>query len=168
MGTSSRSPPPTLFRSYPSARTFAAQPKPSSPRRPLAASQGPLQRSQGGQAQQSGERAKATSSAATSSTGPPRQERAELATGGTAGEAESAAFKRYIIELTNRSITDPDARQQVWQLLKELSKVIDVPNADHQLISLNVTLITAAGAQGAVEQKAQEAGARVRVEDDDF
>jgi hypothetical protein len=81
---------------------------------------------------------------------------------------EPASFKRYIIELTNRSITSPDAREQVWQLLKELSKVLDAPNANHQLISLSVTLTTAEGAQGVVEQKAQQAGARVRVEDDDF
>ncbi|WP_432106023.1 DUF499 domain-containing protein [Streptomyces sp. bgisy091] len=100
------------------------------------------------------------------------------ATTGQAGESsigdaaltslDSATFKRYIIELTNRSITAPEAREQVWQLLKELSKVLDAPSANHQLMSLSVTLITSEGAQGAIEQKAQQAGARVRVEDDDF
>jgi cytochrome c556 len=82
--------------------------------------------------------------------------------------SELTSFKRYIIDLTNRSITAPDSREQVWQLLKELSKVIDAPGTNHQLISLSVTLVTSEGAQGAIEQKAQQAGARVRVEDDDF
>ncbi|HTJ68791.1 MAG TPA: DUF499 domain-containing protein [Actinospica sp.] len=85
-----------------------------------------------------------------------------------ATRTEHASFKRYMIDLANRSITAPEVREQVWQLLKELSKVLDAPNADHQLISLSVTLTTAEGAQGAVEQKAHQAGARFRVEDDDF
>lgn len=96
------------------------------------------------------------------------QSRATDANDATRTESEPASFKRYIIDLANRSITSPDARDQVWQLLKELSKVIDAPKADHQLISLFVTLTTAEGAQGAVEQKARLAGARFRVEDDDF
>lgn len=84
-------------------------------------------------------------------------------------EADSGpiAFKRYIVELTNRSITAPDARDHVWQLLKELSRVIDA-GGNHQLIDLSVTLTTAEGSQGAIEQKAERAGARFRVEDDDF
>lgn len=57
----------------------------------------------------------------------------------------------------------------MWQLLRELAKVIDVANpADHQLLNLSVTLTTAEGDQGVVEQKAQQAGGRVRVEDDDL
>ncbi|MFI6059634.1 DUF499 domain-containing protein [Streptomyces sp. NPDC051286] len=87
---------------------------------------------------------------------------------GAGNGSEPASFKRYIIELTNRSITAPEARDQVWQLLRELSKVLDAPNANHQLISLSVTLTTTEGAQGAVEHKAQQAGARVRAEDEDF
>ncbi|MEV0694827.1 DUF499 domain-containing protein [Streptomyces sp. NPDC050388] len=43
--------------------------------------------------------------------------------------SEPPSFKRYIIELTNRSITAPEAREQVWQLLKELSKVLDAPKS---------------------------------------
>ena len=38
----------------------------------------------------------------------------------------------------------------------------------HQLLDLSVTLTTTEGQQGALETKAAEAGARVRVEDDDF
>lgn len=79
------------------------------------------------------------------------------------------AYKRYVIELANRSITSPEAREEVWQLLRELAKVIDVANrTDHQLLNLSVTLTTAEGHQGQIEQKAEQAGAQLRVEDDDF
>ncbi|WP_435127767.1 DUF499 domain-containing protein [Actinacidiphila sp. bgisy144] len=81
--------------------------------------------------------------------------------------AHPVAYKRYIVELSNRSITASDARSHAWELVKELSKVIDT-DADHQLLSLNVTLVTAEGGQGAIQQKAEQAGARFRIEDDDF
>jgi hypothetical protein len=82
----------------------------------------------------------------------------------------AAAYKRYVVELTNRSITSPEARDQVWQLLKELAKVVDNANAaaDHQLLSLSLTLTTAEGHQGHIEARARQAGARVRIEDDEF
>jgi hypothetical protein len=78
-------------------------------------------------------------------------------------------YKRYTLELSNRSITSPDVREQVWQLLRELAKVVDLANpADHQLINLSLTLTTANGHQGQIETKTEQAGGRVRVEDDDF
>ena len=79
-------------------------------------------------------------------------------------------YKRYVIDLVNRSITSSDTRDQVWQLLRELAKVVDTANnsADHQLLSLSVSLTTAEGHQGNIEDKARQAGARVRVEDDEF
>jgi hypothetical protein len=50
-----------------------------------------------------------------------------------------------------------------------LRKVIDPANqADHQLLSLDLTLVTAEGEQGAIEAKANTLGAQVTVEDDDF
>jgi hypothetical protein len=87
-----------------------------------------------------------------------------------AGAATATTYKRYAVELPNRSITSPEAREQVWQLLKELAKVIDNANAaaDHQLLSLSLTLTTAEGHQGHLEERARQAGARVRVEDDEF
>jgi hypothetical protein len=80
------------------------------------------------------------------------------------------AYKRYVIDIANRSITSAEAREQVWQLLRELAKVVDNANisADHQLLSLSVTLTTAEGHQGHIEDKAHQAGARIRVEDDEF
>jgi transposase len=91
-------------------------------------------------------------------------------TSSTSGTTVTTAYKRYIVELTNRSITSPEAREQVWQLLRELAKVIDTANiaADHQLLSLSLTLTTAEGHQGQIETKARQAEARVRVEDDEF
>lgn len=82
---------------------------------------------------------------------------------------DAVAYKRYIVELNNRSLTSPDVREQVWQLLRELAKVIDLANpGDHQLLNLSLILTTAEGHQGAIEAKAQQAGGRARVEDDDF
>jgi hypothetical protein len=82
---------------------------------------------------------------------------------------EPTVFKRYTVELRNRSIVDGQVRDQVWQLLRELQKVIDTANpADHQLIDLALTLTTAEGAQGSVLDRAAEIGARTRVEDDEF
>jgi hypothetical protein len=47
----------------------------------------------------------------------------------------------------------------VWQLLKELAKVIDNANAaaDHQLLSLSLTLTIAEGHQGHLEERARQA-----------
>lgn len=80
-----------------------------------------------------------------------------------------AVYKRYRMQVTNKSITGGDAREQAWQLLQELRKVIDPANqADHQLLTLELTLVTAEGQQGAIEAKAEALGAQVTVEDDDF
>jgi Protein of unknown function (DUF499) len=87
----------------------------------------------------------------------------------TVVDGGSVTYRRYRVTLTNRSIAAQDAREQVWQLLKELAKVIDpAGDADHQLITLDVTLTTAAGHQAGIESKAEQAGAQIRVEDEDF
>jgi hypothetical protein len=87
----------------------------------------------------------------------------------TPADGDAVAYKRYIVELNNRSLTSPDTREQVWQLLRELAKVIDLANpGDHQLLNLSLTLTTAEGHHGAIEVKAQQAGGRSRIEDDDF
>lgn len=78
-------------------------------------------------------------------------------------------YKRYRVQLANKSITGADARQQAWQLLQELRKVMDPSEpADHQLLTLDLTLVTAEGDQGAIEAKAEALGAQITVEDDDF
>ncbi|MEA5365410.1 DUF499 domain-containing protein [Amycolatopsis sp., V23-08] len=83
--------------------------------------------------------------------------------------SDPTAYKRYRLRLANRSITSPDARDRAWQLLQELRKVIDPTNrADHQLLSLDLTLVTAEGDQGAIEAKGEALGAQITVENDDF
>lgn len=80
-------------------------------------------------------------------------------------------YKRYSVELANRSITSAENRDQVWQLLKELAKVVDpanTQNPDHQLIDFRVTLTTLEGHQGGITDKAQQIGGKVSEEDDDF
>jgi hypothetical protein len=81
-----------------------------------------------------------------------------------------ASYKRYIVELDNRSLRDAAAREAVWKLVRELAKVVD-PAADqlhHELITLRIELNTAEGHQGQLEARATELGARVRVEEDEF
>ncbi|WP_448002694.1 DUF499 domain-containing protein [Agromyces bauzanensis] len=79
-------------------------------------------------------------------------------------------YKRYRVLLANRSITSEEARDKVWQLLRELSKVVDPASnhLDHQLISLDVTLTTAAGDVLGLESRVEQAEAKLTVENDDF
>ncbi|MEU2727726.1 DUF499 domain-containing protein [Streptomyces griseoviridis] len=80
-------------------------------------------------------------------------------------------YKRYAVELANRSITSAAGREQVWQLLRELAKILDPANPaspDHQLINMQLTLTTLDGDQGALVEKSEQIGARVSIEDDDF
>jgi hypothetical protein len=50
----------------------------------------------------------------------------------------------------NKSITETDAQEQVWQLLRELAKVIDTANeANYQLLTLDLNLVTASPAESA-------------------
>nr|WP_239071825.1 DUF499 domain-containing protein [Amycolatopsis sp. SID8362] len=80
-----------------------------------------------------------------------------------------ASYKRYRLRLTNKSITGSEVRERAWQLLQELRKVMDpAAAADHQLLTLDLTLVTAEGDQGAIEAKAEALGAQITVEDDDF
>ncbi|CAM5258499.1 hypothetical protein SALBM311S_03894 [Streptomyces alboniger] len=80
-------------------------------------------------------------------------------------------YKRYLLELSNRSITSHEKREEIWQLLRELAKTLDpafFSERDHQLIDLRVTLTTAEGDEGRIVSKGQEIGARVVIEEDDF
>lgn len=80
-------------------------------------------------------------------------------------------YKRYIVELANRSLTTRESRDEAWQLFRELAKVLDPAapgNLDHQLINVQVNLTTLEGHAGALPEKAQQIGAKERVEDDEF
>jgi hypothetical protein len=39
--------------------------------------------------------------------------------------AGEPTYKRYIVDLPNRSLRDPAARESVWKLIRELAKVVD-------------------------------------------
>ncbi|MBO4236828.1 DUF499 domain-containing protein [Pseudonocardia alni] len=83
--------------------------------------------------------------------------------------AQPTVYKRYRVQLANKSITGADARQQAWYLLQELRKIMDPSDpADHQLLSLDLTLVTAEGDQGTIEAKSEALGAQITVQDDDF
>ncbi|WP_049564944.1 DUF499 domain-containing protein [Streptomyces sp. SBT349] len=80
-------------------------------------------------------------------------------------------YKRYSLEIANRSITSPENREYIWQLFRELAKTLDpafFSERDHQLIDMKITLTTAQGDEGGITTKGQQAGARITVEDDDF
>lgn len=84
---------------------------------------------------------------------------------------EPRVYKRYVVELRNRSIAADDNREQVWQMASELAKLLDpaAPTSwDHQLIDLKVVLTTAEGHQGGILQKAEQIGARFDIEDEEF
>jgi hypothetical protein len=84
--------------------------------------------------------------------------------------AGGPTHKRYIVELPNRSLRDPAARESVWKLIRELAKVVDPAHDQlrHELLSLRIELNTIEGHQGSLETRAAEVGARVRVEEDEF
>ena len=87
------------------------------------------------------------------------------------GDAPSAvSYKRYRIRIPSLSVTSPQARNNTWKLFSELRKLLDPANEDldHQLIQLDLTLTTADGQQGELEQRARDIGARWDVEDDEF
>lgn len=87
----------------------------------------------------------------------------------SAAVSSPTVYRRYRLQLTNRSITSSETRDQAWQLLRELAKVVDTAtSADHQLLTLDLTLVTGEGQHGAIEAKAVALGAVVTVEDDDF
>lgn len=91
--------------------------------------------------------------------------------GQTNGDVPSTVtYKRYRIRIPSLSVTGPLSRNNAWKLFSELRKLLDPANEDldHQLIQLDLTLTTAEGQQGELEQRARDIGARWDVEDDEF
>ena len=91
--------------------------------------------------------------------------------GQTDGDVSSTVlYKRYRIRIPSLSVTSPQARNNSWKLFSELRKLLDPANEDldHQLIQLDLTLTTAEGQQGELEQRARDIGARWDAEDDEF
>jgi hypothetical protein len=79
-------------------------------------------------------------------------------------------YCRYRIRIPNKSITSPDDRDRAWKLVATLQRLLDPAREeyDHQLIQLDLTLTTAQGHVGDLEQRARDADARWDVEEEDF
>jgi hypothetical protein len=105
------------------------------------------------------------------------------ATGGHAGQpasleitgqeaappAAQVIYKRTILELPNRSVTQADARRRVYNLLSDVADVLDPTSGqDIQVIKLTLTITAAQGNLAGIESKAKEAGAHWQEEDEDF
>lgn len=85
----------------------------------------------------------------------------------TAQTQPDKQYMRYQIKVANKSITAPETRDAAWQFVREFAKVLD-SNGDHQLLSIDLVLVTAEGDQGALEARARTLGAQIAVEEDDF
>ena len=80
--------------------------------------------------------------------------------------------KTYLVHeiaVANRSLTDRDAREKLFQLLGELADVIDsTSGADVQVATIRIELNAAAGVLGGAEEKAKQAGAGWSTREEDF
>ncbi len=87
-------------------------------------------------------------------------------------ETASDGPKQYLVhemQLTNRSLTDRNSRESLYQFLTELADVIDPSSGrDVQVATIKVELNAAAGALDTVETKAQQAGATWNEYEEDF
>ncbi len=88
------------------------------------------------------------------------------------GAPVPGAPQRYVVhelELTNRSLADRSSRESLYQLLSELTDVIDPSSGqDVQVATIKVELNAAVGALDSVEAKAEQAGATWREHEEDF
>lgn len=93
--------------------------------------------------------------------------------GADAGNVDSSgdvSYKRYRIRIGSRSLANPEDRDKAWKLFAGIRAILDPSqrDLDHQLIQMDLTLTTAEGHQGDLEQRALDLGARWEVENDDF
>ena len=89
---------------------------------------------------------------------------------GAGSGSSTVVYKRYRVRIPSLSVTSPQARTNAWKLFSELRKLLDPANEElnHQLVQLDLTLTTAEGQQGELEQRAHDISARWDVEDDEF
>jgi hypothetical protein len=80
-----------------------------------------------------------------------------------------AHYRVHELELRNRSLSDREAREKLWQLLGLLADVIDPSSgADVQVATIKIELNAAAGSLDEIGTKAVQAGATWETYDEDF
>lgn len=85
------------------------------------------------------------------------------------GDDRRADYQVHELSVANRSLTDPDAREQLFQLLSALADVVDpTSGADVQVATIRVEINAAAGDLDGLGAKAAGADARWSVRPEDF
>lgn len=80
-----------------------------------------------------------------------------------------AHYRVHELEPKNRSLSDRDAREKLWQLLSLLADVIDPSSGtDIQVATIKVELNAAEGSLDEVGTKAEQAGAAWETYEEDF
>jgi hypothetical protein len=86
----------------------------------------------------------------------------------TGGDGE-ADYHRYVLEISNRSLVDPEARRSIANLLQAILDAVDPDTGgDLQLLDLLLNLTADDAAIHEIEQKAKTAGTTWRQEELDF
>lgn len=89
--------------------------------------------------------------------------------GGTGNSGSTPAYRRYQLEVPNRSLVDHDARRELSNLLQAVLDTVDPDTGgDVQLIDLNLSLTAAREAVSGIADRAQSANAVWTEEELDF
>ncbi len=87
----------------------------------------------------------------------------------TTSPQTSAHYRVHELELRNRSLSDREAREKLWQLLSLVADVIDPSSGtDVQVATIKIELNAAEGSLDEVGTKAEQAGATWETYDEDF
>jgi hypothetical protein len=86
-----------------------------------------------------------------------------------AGGPTGDEYHRYVLEVSNRSLVDPDVRRSIANLLQAVLDAVDPDTGgDLQLLDLQLNLTAAAAAVDEIEQRAKNAGTKWHEEELDF
>jgi hypothetical protein len=78
-------------------------------------------------------------------------------------------YRRYVLEVPNRSLVDPDTRRSIANLLQAILDAVDPDTGgDVQLVDLHVNVTADPAAVDEVGDRASAAGAKWREEELDF
>jgi hypothetical protein len=89
--------------------------------------------------------------------------------GGSPPEREERVYKRYRLRLEPRSVTQREARQQVWHLASGIADALDTASGvDVQLVQAEVMITAAEDSLVDLSSKAEAAGASWNIEAEDF